>query len=96
MPVGATSVYVTDTLYPLANNHFLDIHDGTAVVTYEVTNVSVVDGVTGSGTKGARSFIHRLTIGGDDGLAAVINNGDKLEIRQNKTSCLIVLNPQLQ
>ena len=80
--VGATSVYVTDTLYPTTT--LLDIHDGTAVVTYEVTNVSVVDGVTGSGTKGARSFNHRLTIGGDDGLAAVINNGDKLEIRQNK------------
>ena len=84
MPVAATSVYVTDTLYPPYNNSLLDIDDGTTVTTYEITNVSVVDGVTASGTKGGSLPVYRLTIGGDDGLAAVINNGDKLEIRQNK------------
>jgi len=84
MPVGATSVYVTDCDYPPYNNSLLDVDDGTSNVQYEITNVSVVDGVTATGTKGSNLPVYRLTIGGDEGLAAVINNGDILAIRQNK------------
>ena len=84
MPVGATSVYVTDALYPPYNNSLLDVDDGTSVTQYEITNVSVVDGVTATATKGAGLPVYRLTIGGDEGLAAQINNQDILTIRQNK------------
>ena len=82
--IGATSVYLTDCAYAPYNNSLLDVNTGDAIVTYEITNVSVVSGVTGSGAKGTGLPIYRLTIGGDDGLGQDLSDGDIVSIRQNK------------
>jgi hypothetical protein len=84
MPLAATSVYVYDVAYPPYNNSLLDVDDGTGVTQYEITNVSVLQGVNANGSKGATLPVYRLTIGGDNGLVAPILNDDILTIRQNK------------
>ena len=81
---GATSIYVTDCAYPPYNNSLLDVLNADSVVTYEVTNVSVVSGITGSGAKGTGLPVYRLTIGGDDGIAENLADGDIASIRMNK------------
>ena len=82
--VGATSLYLTDCAYAPYNNSLLDVLNADSVVTYEVTNVSIVNGITGNGAKGTGLPVYRLTIGGDDGLAENLADGDIVSIRQNK------------
>ena len=91
--VGATSIYLTDCEYAPYNNSLLDVLTADAVITYEVTNVSVVSGITGSGAKGSSLPVYRLTIGGDDGVTQNLADGDIVSVRMNKNFLMDSVEP---
>jgi hypothetical protein len=81
----ATSVYVTDVDYAPYNQSLLVINNGSTLITYEVTNVEVVDPLvaTYNGTKGNNLPIYKLNIAGS-GLSEALSDGDYVEVRGNR------------
>ena len=83
MSETATSVYVTDLDYGPYNQSLLVVNNGTTLLTYEITNVEVVDGTTYNGTKGNGLPIYKLNLSGN-GLQEALSDGDFVEVRGNR------------
>ena len=88
----ATSVYVTDMEYGPYNQSLLIVNNGSTLLTYEVTNVSLVDGVTYNGTKGNNQPIWKLNVSGS-GLVEALADGDIVEVRGNRVFKFNNVNP---
>ena len=83
MDAEATSVYVTDVDYGPYNQSLLIVNNGETLLSYEITNVEVVDGTTYDGTKGNNLPIWKLNISGS-GLQEALADGDIVEVRGNR------------